>query len=55
MSFPAQNDRKFISEARLISNVEDVKPESGQVVDSPVSDNKPTEPVNSQLTLNSNF
>ena len=51
MSLPAQSDRNLISKARLISNVEDVKPESEQVVDSPVSDNKPAEPVNWQLTL----
>ena len=43
-----ESDRNVISTARLISDVES---ESEQVFDSPVSNNKPIDPVNSHLSL----
>ena len=46
-----ESDRNFISKACLISDSEDVEPQSEQVFDSPVSDNKPVDPVNSHLSL----
>ena len=50
-SYLPESDRNFISKAQLISDVEDIKLESEQVFDSPVCDNQPAEPVNSQLSL----